>query len=233
MEWKTRPLETQDIYIHTWKSGSCTYTYMKKWKPHGNVWLFVIPWSVACPAPMSMEFSRQEHWIGLPFPSLGDLPNRGIEPGSPALQADSLPIEPLGKPSFHHIPMSSLKHLVYTLMFFFFFSFGRGACVLSHFSRVWLFAKPWTIAHLAALCMGCSRQEYWSGLPWQGIFPYQGLNHCLLCLLHWLMSSLPLMPPVWICYNIASVLCFRVLVGGIWDLTSLTRDQTCTPGTGR
>ena len=43
-----------------------------------------------------MEFSRQEYWNGLPFPS-GDLPNTGIEPGSPALQADSLPSEPPGK----------------------------------------------------------------------------------------------------------------------------------------
>ena len=48
-----------------------------------------------------MGFSRQEHWSGLPFPSPGDLPNPGIEPtslGSPELQADSLPSEPLGKP---------------------------------------------------------------------------------------------------------------------------------------
>ena len=45
-----------------------------------------------------MEFSRQEYWSGLPFLSPGDLPNPGIEPGSPALQADSLPTEPLGKP---------------------------------------------------------------------------------------------------------------------------------------
>ena len=44
-----------------------------------------------------MEFSRQEHWSGLPFPSPRDLPNLGIEPGSPALQADSLPSEPAGK----------------------------------------------------------------------------------------------------------------------------------------
>ena len=42
-----------------------------------------------------MEFSRQEYWSGLPFPSPGDLPDPGIEPGSPALQADSLPSEPL------------------------------------------------------------------------------------------------------------------------------------------
>ena len=46
---------------------------------------------VACQAPLSMEFSRQEYWTGLPFPSLGDSPHSGMEPGSPALQADSLP----------------------------------------------------------------------------------------------------------------------------------------------
>ena len=56
------------------------------------------PWSVACQAPLSMGFSRQEYWRGLPFPSPGHLPNPGIEPGSPALQADSLPPEPQGKP---------------------------------------------------------------------------------------------------------------------------------------
>ena len=46
-----------------------------------------------------MRFSRQEYWLGLPFPSPRDLPNPGIEPGSPALQTDALPSEPLGKPS--------------------------------------------------------------------------------------------------------------------------------------
>ena len=49
--------------------------------------------SVACQTPLSMGFSRQEYWNGLPFPSLGDLPDPGIEPGSSALQADSLPTE--------------------------------------------------------------------------------------------------------------------------------------------
>ena len=48
------------------------------------------PWTVARQAPLSMGFSRQEHWSGLPFPSPGNLPNPGIEPKSPALQADSL-----------------------------------------------------------------------------------------------------------------------------------------------
>ena len=48
------------------------------------------PWTVARQAPLSVGFFRQEHWSGLPFPSPGDLPDPGIEPGSPALQADSL-----------------------------------------------------------------------------------------------------------------------------------------------
>ena len=58
------------------------------------------PWTIAHQAPLSMGFPRQEHWSGLPFPSPGDLPNPGIEPRSPpALQADSLLTEPLGKPT--------------------------------------------------------------------------------------------------------------------------------------
>ena len=56
------------------------------------------PWTVACQAPLSMGFSRQEYWSGLPFPFPGDLPNPGIELMSPALQADSLLSEPPGKP---------------------------------------------------------------------------------------------------------------------------------------
>ena len=47
---------------------------------------------------MSMGFSRQEYWSGLPFPSPGDLPDPGIKPRSPALQTDALPSEPPGKP---------------------------------------------------------------------------------------------------------------------------------------
>ena len=63
-----------------------------------HVWLFATPWTVARQAPLSMGFSRQEYWSGLPFPSPGDLPDPGIEPASPALQADSLLSEPPGKP---------------------------------------------------------------------------------------------------------------------------------------
>ena len=55
-------------------------------------------WTLACQIPLSLEISRQEYWSELPFPSPGDLPDPGIEPWSPALQADSLPTELRGKP---------------------------------------------------------------------------------------------------------------------------------------
>ena len=67
-------------------------------KSLSRVRLFAIPWTVAHQAPQSIEFSRQEYWSGLPFPSPGGLPNPGIEPRSLALQADALPSEPPGKP---------------------------------------------------------------------------------------------------------------------------------------
>ena len=73
--------------------------YMKvKGKSLSHVRLFATPWTEAYQAPPSMGFSRQECWSGLPFPSPGDLSDPGIEPGSPALSADTLPSEPPGKP---------------------------------------------------------------------------------------------------------------------------------------
>ena len=62
---------------------------------------FANTWTVAHQAPLSMGFSRQEYWSGLPFPSPGGLTDTGIKPGSPALQADSLPSESPGKPINH------------------------------------------------------------------------------------------------------------------------------------
>ena len=60
---------------------------------HSHVQLFAIPWTVAHQAPLSMGILQQEYWSGLPCPSPGDLPDTGIEPISPTLQADSLPAE--------------------------------------------------------------------------------------------------------------------------------------------
>ena len=68
------------------------------WVSHSVMCNSVTPWAVALQAPRSMEFSGQEYWSGLPFPSSGDLPGPGIKPRSPSLQADALLSELLGKP---------------------------------------------------------------------------------------------------------------------------------------
>ena len=62
--------------------------------------LLWLPWTIACQAPLSMGFPRQEYWSGLLFLFPADLPNPGIKPGSLALQADSLPSEPPWKPTY-------------------------------------------------------------------------------------------------------------------------------------
>ena len=63
---------------------SCVFSHISR------VWLSVTPWTIARQAPLSTGFSKQKYCGGLPFPSPGDLPNLGMKPGSPALQADSL-----------------------------------------------------------------------------------------------------------------------------------------------
>ena len=68
-----------------------------KVKSLSRVRLFVTPWTVAYQAPPFMGFSRQEYWSWLPFPSPGDLPDPGVEPGFPALEADALTSEAPGK----------------------------------------------------------------------------------------------------------------------------------------
>ena len=117
-------------------------------KSLGPVWLFVTLWTVARQAPLSLGFSRQEYWSGLPSPPPGDLMDPGIKPSSftsPALAG--------------------------RFFFFFFFFFTTSAHLevksLSHFQ---LFATPWTVAYQAPPSMGFSRQKYWSGLP----FPSPG-----------------------------------------------------------
>ena len=74
----------------------------RKVKALSRVQLFATPWTAAYQAPLSMGFSRQEYWSGVPFPSPGYLPDPAIQPGSPALQADALPSEPPGKPGGQH-----------------------------------------------------------------------------------------------------------------------------------
>ena len=69
-------------------------------KSLSHVQLFAIPWTVAYQASPSMGFSRQEYWSGLPFPSPGNLSDPVIEPGSPALEAETLTSEPPGEPQY-------------------------------------------------------------------------------------------------------------------------------------
>ena len=69
------------------------WKFWSKVKLLSHVWPFATPWTVAHQASLSMRFSREEYWIGLPFPSPGDLPDPGIEPRSPALPADALTSE--------------------------------------------------------------------------------------------------------------------------------------------
>ena len=70
-----------------------------KVKSLSHVRLFATPWTVTHQAPLSMGFSRQEYWSGVPFPSPGNLPNPGIKPRSLALQTGTLTSEPPGKPN--------------------------------------------------------------------------------------------------------------------------------------
>ena len=86
-----------------WEGDGSIYSRLKKSSEIlllSCVLLFEILWTVAQEAPLSMGFPSQEYWSGLPFPSSGNLPDPGIEPGSPALQADSLLSEPPGKPVY-------------------------------------------------------------------------------------------------------------------------------------
>ena len=78
------------------RKGRINSQTTKKVKSLSRVQHFVTPWTVAYQAPPSMEFSKQEYWSGLLFPSAGDLPDPEIEPRSPTLQADVLPSEPPG-----------------------------------------------------------------------------------------------------------------------------------------
>ena len=165
-----------------------------KWsevKSLSRVQLFATPWTIAHQAPPSMEFSRQEYWSGLPFPSPGDLPHPGIEPGSPTLQANTLPSEPPGKyhsdaataaakslqscptlwdpidcsPPGSPVP-GTLQARTLEWVATAFSNAWKWKVNVKSLSRVRPLATPWTAAFQAPPSMGFSRQEYWSGVPW-------------------------------------------------------------------
>ena len=90
--------DTEEKAVEKWKCNARSCCVLSRFS---RVRLFATPWTVARQAPLSMGFSRQEYWSGLPFPSPGDLPDPGVEPVSPvvpALQADSLSLSHQGSP---------------------------------------------------------------------------------------------------------------------------------------
>ena len=96
MKFWVKLLKGSNVAVHSSSFMLGEIKMKVKVKSLSCVRLFVTPWSAAYQVPPSMGFSRQEYWSGLPCPSPGDFPNPGIEPGSLALQADSLPSEPPG-----------------------------------------------------------------------------------------------------------------------------------------
>ena len=107
-----------------WHDWACTHPVTWKWSRSVVSDSFATPWTVAHQAPLSMGFSRQEYWRGLPFSSPGDLPDPGIKPRSPALQADTLPSEPpewqWGKVNYKVLvkgEFNTMKHSFYKRLF--------------------------------------------------------------------------------------------------------------------
>ena len=134
-----------------------------------HVQLFATPWAVAHQASLSMGILQAKYWSGLSCSPPGDLPNPGIKPRSPTLQADSLPAELQGKPKNTGVGSLSLLQWIFLtqesnwgnsvarrFLVFFLNLRSNVACVLS---CIQLFATPWTAAHQAPLSKGFPRQE--------------------------------------------------------------------------
>ena len=95
---QTSPWTLQLECLHQAQGLFCAQGYCTVLGLVTQSWVFETPWTVACQAPLSLEFSREEYWSGLPSPTPGDPPNPGMEPRSPTLQVDSLLSELPGKP---------------------------------------------------------------------------------------------------------------------------------------
>ena len=109
-----------------------------------------------------MRFSRQEYWSWLPFPFQGDLPNPGIEPGSPALKADSLPTEPPGKPILYYITLFSfLKGNIYRFKKKkFFFKSGQLTELFRVFARLSLCNLTCKVSPHASMVANCNPRTH-------------------------------------------------------------------------
>ena len=131
-----------------------------------HVQLFATPWTVPLQSPLSMEFPRQQYCSGLPFPSPEDLPDPGIEPTSPgslALQENSLPTEPPGKPLVWQRCCSlgkvSFEWLILLEAKFFFSCFQGMLGIWIYRNSKLLILRETFIANLFKLCTTCKRKE--------------------------------------------------------------------------
>ena len=138
------------------------------------VWIFAALWIVACQALLSLGFSRQEYWSGLPCSPPGYLPNPGIETASLMISAlaaakslqscptlcNPIDCSPPGSPIPGILQARTLEWVAIS-----FSNAWKWKVKVKLLSRAWLLATPWAAAYQAPLPMGFSRQEYWSGLP--------------------------------------------------------------------
>ena len=128
------------------------------------------PWTVACQAPLSMQTSRQEYWSELPFPSPGNLPNPGIEPGSPTWQEDSLLVKLNGRTQYSFKPTLLIGHGVarsrtWLSDFTFTFHFHALEKEMAIHSSVLAWRIPGTGEPGGLLSMGSHRVRHdWSNL---------------------------------------------------------------------
>ena len=123
-------------------------------KSFSHVWFFVTPWTVAFQDPLSMEFSRQEYWSGLPF----SLCAKSVQ-SCPTLH-DPMDCSPPGSSDHGILQARTLEWVAIS-----FFNAWKWKVKVKALSHIWLLATPWTAAHQAPPSIGFSRQEYWSGVP--------------------------------------------------------------------
>ena len=145
-----------------------------------RVQLFATPWTAASQAPPSRGFSRQEYWSGLPFPSPGDLPDSGIEPRSPTLQAGALPSKPPGKPQRDFLSicptLRSRRDLRDLQKSLFLSVYQWHCCDVSLDVSQGYSPFCFNLSFKATLCLGLRSQLSW----WSCVFPRTKVSFCLL-----------------------------------------------------
>ena len=167
---------------------------MLKWKSLSRVWLFVTPWIAACQASLSMEFSRQEEWVAIPF-SRGSSQLR-IEPRTPALQADSLPSELPGKPQNTGLDSLSLLQGIFPTQ-----------------------GSNWGLLH----CRRILYQPSYRGSPWNCLCKWTVFSHNLYTPFHvlWIISRLLLLLLQLNKCNVSSFWVWWILSCALWKFLDL------------